>query len=141
SEEALAVARKNADALQTDVHFIQSDILRENPAILAANEKFDVIVSNPPYITPAEKKEMHMNVLDYEPHLALFVEEDKPLIFYEAIARYAKDHLKRGGKLYFEINKLFGQETISLLQSVGYIHIQLKQDLSGNDRIVSAQIP
>src|SRR5690554_3040474 len=97
SPEALAVARKNAEALQADVQFIQNDILSENPVILLLNEKFDVMVSNPPYITPAEKKEMHVNVLDHEPHLALFVEEEQPLIFYEAIARYAKQQLKSGG--------------------------------------------
>jgi len=141
SPEALAVARKNAEALQADVQFIQSDILSENPVILPLNEKFDVMVSNPPYITPAEKKEMHVNVLDHEPHLALFVEEEQPLIFYETIARYAKQQLKSGGKLYFEINKLFGQETLELLENLGYIHTALKKDLSGNDRIVSAQIP
>lgn len=141
STEAITVARRNAAALQADIHFVQSDILNEKPVILPSAEKFDVIVSNPPYITPAEKEMMHVNVLDHEPHLALFVAEDQPLIFYEAIARYAKERLKAGGKLYFEINKLYGQETLSLLTSLGYIHTELKQDLSGNDRIVSASLP
>jgi release factor glutamine methyltransferase len=141
SVEALAVARRNAERLQTSVQFFHCDILNECPNILPSPEKFNVIVSNPPYITPLEKEDMHGNVLDHEPHLALFVEEDKPLIFYEAIALYAQNQLAEGGKLYFEINKLFGQETIALLQRLGFVHIQLKRDLSGNDRIVSAQLP
>src|SRR5690606_25228705 len=100
SHDALAIAKLNAEILGCPVEFIQMDILKCESPFIEAHQKFDVIVSNPPYITPKEKLLMHFNVLEFEPHIALFVEENDPLIFYNAIADFAKRNLNRNGKLY-----------------------------------------
>jgi len=141
SEDALKIAEDNARNLSCEVNFLKVDILKEEPMILSAGGKFDIIVSNPPYITPQEKLAMHKNVLEFEPHLALFVEENDPLIFYRAIANYASKNLNQQGKLYFEINQGFGNEIVELLSEKGFQDIQLKKDLSGHDRMVSALWP
>jgi len=141
SEDALKIAGDNARNLSCEVNFLKVDILKEEPMILSAGGKFDIIVSNPPYITPQEKLAMHKNVLEFEPHLALFVEENDPLIFYRAIANYASKNLNQQGKLYFEINQAFGNEIVELLSEKGFQDIQLKKDLSGHDRMVSALWP
>jgi release factor glutamine methyltransferase len=136
SFEALEVARENAELNGTEVQFIQDNIL--NP--VAEWQDFSVITSNPPYVTLAEKNQMHINVLEHEPHLALFVPQDDPLIFYKAIARFANRHLESGGLLYLEINENLGQETVSLLSTSGFKNIELRKDLRDRDRMIKAQI-
>ncbi len=133
SEEALEVAGNNALLNEVDVHFVQADILTFSTA-----DKYDIIVSNPPYIGGSEKAEMHANVLDFEPHLALFVADERPLLFYEAIADFAKVSLRIGGLLFFEINARYGIETVQMLSSKGFTNIELKQDMQGNDRMIRA---
>lgn len=135
SEEALLVAKKNSDNNTVDTHFQQVDILKDYPL----NKRFDIIVSNPPYVLDSEKIEMHTNVLDYEPHTALFVADDNPLLFYNRIADVATHLLKDGGRLYFEINRAKGQETIDMLENKNFSNICLIKDISKNDRIVRAE--
>ena len=134
SNEALDLARKNADENGIKVDLRQQDILQ----IPSQQEIYDIIVSNPPYITPSEKEQMHCNVLDFEPHLALFVPEDDPLLFYRAIARFASTALKPGGQLYFEINRQFGQETLTMIQQESTLQPTLRKDISQNDRMIMA---
>ncbi|MEJ7694260.1 peptide chain release factor N(5)-glutamine methyltransferase [Daejeonella sp.] len=136
SSDALAVAQENALLNSTEVRFIQDDIL--NPIVKWG--KFSIITSNPPYVTLAEKEQMHVNVLDHEPHLALFVPENDPLIFYKAIAKFADSHLEAGGQLYLEINENLGQETVSLLKDSGFKDIELRQDLRDRDRMIKARL-
>ncbi|TCK85426.1 peptide chain release factor N(5)-glutamine methyltransferase [Albibacterium bauzanense] len=138
SQEALNIARLNADFLACQVDFIQLDILKEEVLFIEARQKFDIIVSNPPYITPKEKLLMHNNVLEFEPHIALFVEEDDPLVFYNAIADFAVKNLNPNGKLYFEINQLYGNQIIAMLNEKGFQHTQLRKDISSHDRMISA---
>lgn len=138
SQEALNIARLNADSLACQVDFIQMDILKEKVLFMKAEQRFDVIVSNPPYITPKEKLLMHSNVLEFEPHIALFVEEDNPLVFYNAIADFAVKNLAPNGKLYFEINQLYGSRIIAMLNEKGFQQAKLKKDISNHDRMVSA---
>lgn len=133
-EEALKIAQKNTVINNVDVHFILQDIL--NPFNL--NQQFDIIVSNPPYVREIEKKEIKNNVLENEPHLALFVEDNNPLVFYDKIVDFAKVYLKKNGVLFFEINQYLSHETISLLKSKGLKNIQLKKDFLGNDRMIKA---
>jgi len=133
SVEALNVARQNAVINNVDVNFMQVDVLGDVP-----NTQYDIIVSNPPYILESEKQDMEDNVLNYEPHLALFVPDDKGLMFYERIADIAKLLLKPGGKLYFEINASKGVETVKMAEGKGFKDVVLITDLSGNDRIVKA---
>lgn len=137
SGDALNVARLNADKLACSVDFFQMDILKEI-SVLNTEGKFDVIVSNPPYITPKEKLLMHNNVLKFEPPIALFVEESDPLVFYNAIADVAINNLNQNGKLYFEINQLYGNQILLMLKEKGFQEVQLKKDISNHDRIVSA---
>ena len=139
SHEALDVSKQNAVLNQTEVNFIQGDILNLlNKEI--KDEKFGIIVSNPPYVTEAEKQQMQPNVLEYEPHLALFVPNDDPLIFYRAIADFALKHSNKNGYLYLEINENMGGETVQLLRQMGFKNIELRQDLSGKDRMIKSQI-
>lgn len=137
SEEALRVAKQNAEANAAAVNFFQGDILSAD--FRSTNgEKFDIIVSNPPYIRKSEMHTMTAQVKDHEPHTALFVEDDDPLIFYSAIADFAKAHLKEGGQLFFEINANFGPQVRDLLLAKGFQNVALKKDLSGNFRMVRA---
>lgn len=138
STDALHVAKENAEQEQCTIHFVEADILSK--VDFFTEQKFDVIVSNPPYITPSEQAEMTENVVGYEPHIALFIPEEHPLLFYEAIAVFAKKHLNRGGKLYFEINRRFGQELKVYLETMGFINIRLYQDMHGADRMMSASV-
>ncbi|HIU54445.1 MAG TPA: peptide chain release factor N(5)-glutamine methyltransferase [Candidatus Gallibacteroides avistercoris] len=138
SEKVLQVARKNAQENQANVTFKQVDITRELPP--EAVQPYDIIVSNPPYVCLREKAEMERNVLDYEPHLALFVPDEDPLLFYRAILRAGKRLLAEGGFIYFEINRMFGHQTVSLLRQNGYEKTEIIQDLSGNDRMVAARL-
>ena len=134
SEEALQVARRNSTLNKVAVNFIQQDILKAE----CLPEKYDVIVSNPPYVRELEKEQMHQNVLDFEPGLALFVENDDPLIFYRKIAQLAKNALTENGKLYFEINEYLPEEMVSLLEEIGYQNIELKKDIFGKFRMCKA---
>jgi len=134
SKEALTVAKKNAVLNNVDIHFILQDILKT----VALDQHYDIIISNPPYVRELEKKELKNNVLKNEPHVALFVENDNPLIFYAKIAELAKKYLNKNGLLFFEINQYLGTETIDLINKKGLKNIQLKKDMFGNDRIVVA---
>jgi len=136
SKEALAIAKQNASRNNVAINFLQEDILKAE--ILA--QKFDIIVSNPPYVRALEKVAIKNNVLANEPHLALFVEDNNPLIFYDKIANLAKKYLRKNGMLYFEINEYLGKEMIDLLVLKGFKDIQLKKDLFGKDRILKASI-
>ena len=134
STKAIETAKKNAKNNQANINFIHQDILTTE----TLPNKYDVIVSNPPYVRNLEKQEMQKNVLDYEPHLALFVEDHDPLIFYKKIAELAKTSLKPKGALYFEINQYLGNETVELLKKLDFKNIELKKDMFGNDRMVKA---
>lgn len=133
SEEALAVARRNNEVLDSAVSFEQKDVLAE----MDSEQRFDIIVSNPPYVTESEKADMEPNVLDWEPELALFVPDNDPLRFYRRIAVLGKKMLNPGGKLYFEINRAYGCEIVCMLTDLGYCHPCIIKDISGNDRIVT----
>lgn len=137
SPGALAVAEENNRNNGTEVIFSQVDILAYQPQ----DEMFGIIVSNPPYIKEKEKKSMEANVLDWEPHTALFVPDNDPLLFYRAIAEKALAMLTSGGALYFEINRAHGAETVEMLKSLGYIETELRKDLAGNDRMIKATRP
>ena len=134
SPKALAVASRNAGELGVDVRFSLTDVFSVEPG----KDKYDVMVSNPPYIREKEKEAMDRNVLDWEPELALFVPDDDPLRFYRRIAQLGTDMLAPGGKLYFEINRAYGPEIVDLLNMSGYKHVRLRKDLFGNNRIVTA---
>ena len=134
SKEALSVARKNAVLNNVDIHFILQDILKAD----ALDEHYDIIISNPPYVRELEKKELKNNVLKNEPHVALFVKDDNPLIFYDKIAELAKNYLNKNGILFFEINQYLATEAIHLVNEKGLKNIQLKKDMFGNDRMILA---
>ena len=134
SEEALKVATYNNDLLGTNVKFLKQDLLQD----FTLNEKFDIIISNPPYIRELEIEEMHNNVLSFEPHLALFVKNENPLIFYEKVAKFGLNHLNDNGSIFCEINQYLGKETKELFE-LNYKIVDLHQDISGNDRIIEAK--
>lgn len=138
SATALAIAKQNAKELNAEIQFIEDDILNINQAETA--QFFDIIVSNPPYILENEQENMHENVLAFEPHQALFVANNKPLLFYEAIANYAIKYLKPNGYLFFEINQAFGTQTSAMLKQKGFSNVKLLQDINGNDRMVMCNI-
>ena len=135
SPEALSVAKENSSLNTADVQFAQVDILTHQPA----QETFDIIVSNPPYIKEEEKSGMAANVLNWEPHTALFVPDNDPLLFYRTIAQKALAMLAPGGKLFFEINRAYGKETCEMLASCGYTRIELRKDFADNDRMIKAE--
>ena len=136
SEKALEVAKRNAASNKVEINFIQTNILE----VLDLNQNFDVIVSNPPYVRNLEKQEIKKNVLDYEPHLALFVEDNDALLFYRKIAQLALKNLSPNGLLFFEINQYLGKETVELLENIGFKNIELKKDIYGNDRMIKCSI-
>jgi len=136
SADALNIAKENALLNDVKVRFIEADILNLKSEI--ENTKFEIIVSNPPYVTLDDKKQMHANVTDFEPHTALFVPEDDPLLFYRTIADFALTNLTENGLLFFEINESFGKETVELLESKGFKDIELRQDMSGRHRMIKA---
>ena len=137
SGEALQVARQNALNNQVKVDFHQQDILSASPGIA----EWNVIVSNPPYITNKGKAEMEANVLNWEPHTALFVPDHDPLLFYRRIAQLGMNMLVNGGALYFEINRAYGTETIAMLQALGYENIIIRKDRFNNERMIKATRP
>ena len=141
SEKALDVARQNANNNQANVHFFQHDILKNVPfAFPYSSLTFDCIVSNPPYVTMDEKAVMAKNVLDYEPHQALFVPHDNPLLFYERIADFARSRLREDGSLYLETNSLYGRASAKVLENKKFRDVKLLKDISGNDRILIAKL-
>ncbi len=135
SEDALAIARENNKELAADVTFLQRDVLSDD---WKKAPSFDVIVSNPPYVTEAEKKDMDANVLDWEPELALFVPDDDPLRFYRRIADLGRELLLPDGKLYFEVNQAYGRETAHILEMNQYHDVRVIRDIFGKERIVTA---
>lgn len=138
SEKALDIAKQNAELNRVEVEFVFGDIL--DPKIQLSLSKFDIIVSNPPYVRISEKASMQQNVLEHEPHLALFVNDDDPLLFYKAIADFALENLNSTGKLYFEINENFGLETKQMLEQKGFKNVKLIKDLNGKNRILRGNI-
>ena len=146
SEMALEVARRNAELNKVEVNFIQANILEvEDVSKLQTSNSqlptnFDIIVSNPPYVRNLEKQEIKKNVLDYEPHLALFVEDTDALLFYRKIAQLSIKNLSPNGLLFFEINQYLGKETVELLENLGFKNIELKKDIYGNDRMIKCSI-
>lgn len=134
SETALATAKHNASKNQVMVDFFILDILHGNHLELP---NFDIIVSNPPYVTPDQKELMDANVVDFEPHLALFVPQNDPLVFYKAIASFARNHLKPEGHLYFEINEDFSNETEQAVAQQGFV-TELRKDINGKFRMLKA---
>jgi release factor glutamine methyltransferase len=133
SEQAIQTATKNAELNNLKIEFIQSDILKWRKKNWPF---FECIVSNPPYVRELEKKQMHSNVLKYEPENALFVSNNDPLIFYREIGHFAIKYLNPGGKLFFEINENFGIETVQLLKHIGFRNIELKKDIHGKNRMI-----
>ena len=135
SKDAILIAKENASLNTVQVSFIEADILN-----YTTKQKFDVMVSNPPYIRLLEQKEMHQNVLSFEPHLALFVNDERPLIFYEKIADFAKTNLTENGLLFFEINEYLGLETLEMLKKRGFKNVELRKDMQGKDRMIKALV-
>ena len=131
SSSALELAKQNAKKNEVDINFIEADIFE-----YISNKQYDLIVSNPPYIRNLEKKKMQNNVLNFEPRLALFVEDDNPLVFYNSILQFANSNLYEKGSVYFEINENFSREMESLLCSYGFTEIELKKDSFGKNRFV-----
>lgn len=141
SSEALKVARKNAKLNTVEINFIEQDILyTDDLNQVLDSKKIDIIVSNPPYVRNLEKVEIKNNVLENEPHLALFVEDNNSLIFYDKIANLAVKHLTKNGLLFFEINQYLGNETVEMLTKKGFKNIELKKDFVGNDRMIKASL-
>ena len=146
SAKAIEKAKENAILNEVEIAFIKADILNKENVMLSLskhfsnmeNSKFDTIVSNPPYVRNLEKAEIQNNVLNNEPHLALFVEDDNPLVFYKAITEFAKEKLKENGLLFFEINEYLGQETKALVERLGFKNVELIKDMFGKDRMLKA---
>ncbi len=134
SEGALQAAQANSRLLAVPATFRRQDVLAPD----LPDVHFDLIVSNPPYVTESERAGMERNVLEWEPAAALFVPDDDPLRFYRAIACFARRALTSGGALYFEINRAYGAEVVRLLEDMGFTDVELRKDLSGNDRMIKA---
>ncbi len=137
SAEALKTAKENAELNKVEINFIEADILNIHNVQLTT---YNLIISNPPYVTPADKNLMHTNVTDFEPHTALFVSQDDPLVFYRAIADLAVEKLTKGGLLFFEINESYGAETVDMLKTKLFKEVELRKDLSGRDRMIKASL-
>ena len=135
SEKAIETAKQNAELNKLNIDFKILDIIKNQEQI--CDKKFDIIVSNPPYVTSAEKSQMLNNVLDFEPHSALFVDDNNPLEFYDAITKFAKNNLVADGQLWFEINEQFGEETKNILLKYDFKNIQIINDLNEKNRIVN----
>ncbi len=135
SEAALQIAQFNANQHQVNINWLHQDILLNETL-----NDYNVIVSNPPYVRLLEKKEILTNVLEYEPHLALFVPDNDPLLFYRKIVHLAAKHLKPSGYLFLEINQYLGKEMLELFHTTAFKKVELRKDLSGNDRMIKAQL-
>lgn len=138
SSDALSLSCENADSLNLHARFIQGDVL--DNGFVVDIENCDFIVSNPPYIPNNDRSEMHQNVLDYEPQIALFVDDNEPFIFYKKIAKLAKNMLTPSGTLYFEIHERYGAEIVEIVTSEGFSKVNLIQDLQGKDRMIRARL-
>ena len=136
SEKALATAKKNAEINKVNVAFFEKNILETDDL----EQQFDIIVSNPPYVRELEKQEIKKNVLENEPHLALFVENNDALVFYRKIAELAQKNLSENGQLFFEINQYLGKEMVELIEKMGFKNIELRKDIYGNDRMIKGTI-
>ena len=139
SAKALKTAKENAELNEVEIDFIEADILDYKFEI--EHPKFEIIISNPPYVTLHDKTKMHINVTDFEPHTALFVPENDPLVFYKAIADFAIQNLQPNGLLFFEINESYGEQIVELLNDKGFKNIELRKDMSGRDRMIRASEP
>ncbi|HVV54318.1 MAG TPA: peptide chain release factor N(5)-glutamine methyltransferase [Mucilaginibacter sp.] len=142
SPEALQTAQENAELNKAEVNFIKADILNiasSNPGLQTSG--FNIIVSNPPYVTTEDRSHMHINVTEFEPHTALFVPEDDPLIFYRSIADFAFKNLVNVGLLFFEINESYGEQIVELLVNKRFINIELRKDISDKNRMIKAVKP
>lgn len=135
SKNALAVAKQNAMAMNAEIQFKEVDFLNEQQWLNFG--KYDIIVSNPPYIKNSESQNMHNNVLFFEPHIALFIPDNDALLFYKKIAAFGKTHLNKGGQMFMEINEALGNETVAMLETAGYV-VELKKDMQEKDRMVKA---
>ncbi|MCK0191841.1 peptide chain release factor N(5)-glutamine methyltransferase [Arenibacter sp. F20364] len=136
SKKAIQIAERNAEENEVDISFIEADIL----LMESFKGKFDIIVSNPPYVRELEKLEMKNNVVGHEPGLALFVSDQDPLVFYKKITHFALGHLEKNGVLFFEINQYLGKETKQLLEEENFLEIELRKDMFGNDRMLKGQL-
>ena len=134
SREALKIARDNCTLQKVNIHPIEFDIMNDN-----LSSKWDVIVSNPPYVTSSDQKHMHKNVLEREPEIALFADENNPLLYYNRIADQARTSLNKNGLLYFEINEKYGNLVVDMLDKKGFVNIELKKDINDKDRMVKAK--
>tara|TARA_B100001057_G_scaffold179807_1_gene180524 strand:- start:283 stop:1113 length:831 start_codon:yes stop_codon:yes gene_type:complete len=133
SIEALEIAKSNAILNSVEINFELTDVFN-----FSDTKKYDLIVSNPPYVLESEKKLMNKNVLDYEPHNALFVSDNDPLIYYKEIAKIATNNLNKNGLLFFEINEKYSKQIIELLSNLNFVDIELKKDINGRDRIIKS---
>lgn len=136
SEKALKKASENAKLNEVEIDFLETDIL----AAQSLPKQYDIIVSNPPYVRELEKKMMSKNVLGFEPGFALFVKDENPLVFYQAISKLAKTHLKPNGKLFFEINEYLSEELSRMLNSEGFVNVVVKKDIFGKDRMIKCAL-
>jgi release factor glutamine methyltransferase len=134
AKDSLVTAKQNAILNEVEVEFIEQDILQTPNSKIPT--QYSIIVSNPPYVTENEKSSIHENVISNEPHRALFVSNDNPLIFYDAIADFALNNLMPNGLLFFEINEYLGKQTVELLNHKGFINIKLRKDMQGKDRMI-----
>ena len=135
SHQAISIAKKNAITNNVSVDFRVADIFNFDD-----KRKYDIIVSNPPYVCESEKQNLHKNVVDYEPHLALFVKDSNPLIFYKRIAQYALTNLNKKGHLFFEINEKYSNQIIEMLVDLNFVEIELKKDINDRNRIIKSSI-
>ena len=136
SKKALELAKVSAELNEVNIQFIEDDILTHLQSTFSIDLKFDIIVSNPPYVRVQEKEQMQPNVLNNEPHIALFVEDDDPLVFYRSIIQFADRKLSKNGLLFFEINEYLGNEMSSLIKGSTFDHIEIRKDVFGKDRMV-----
>lgn len=141
SQDALNLTKENADLLKLSVQSYLLDATKEHAPIDSLFNDSDIWVSNPPYIPYKDQKAMHQNVLDFEPHMALFVENEDPLLFYREIGKNALSHLKSGGKVFFELHEDLSKETSEVLAQIGFVNIELRKDLQGKVRMLKGQKP
>lgn len=140
SEKALEIAKQNALQLKAEVNFIKADILNHEHWPLIKDKSLDLIVSNPPYVRELEKEQMHKNVVDFDPELALYVPDEDPLVFYQTITEFAVNKLNKGGFLYFEINEVFGPDVKALMEKQSFSNVIIIKDMQEKDRFVCGQL-